>query len=435
MKAILILTDDQRIGTVGSENAGIVAMPKTTAEFSSGLTFSNAFMSTPFCGPSRSELMTGLYAHNTRVIRNEPPHGGWDAFKDIPSSQLLQVALRNAGATTGLVGKFMNGYPGPAVPAGWDEWHAFMGAEPEYYSYTLSNNGTPVTYGNAEGDYATDVLASRAVQFIRDHATDDFFLYFAPGSPHAPAIPADRHLGAFSNISAWRPPSFNYVNQANAVPWLKALPSLNQQQIADFDQQRRDMLACNLAVDDAVGAICDALRQAGIEDETLLIFTSDNGMSWCEHRWFAKQAAFEECVRFPMLVRWPSVLGPTPRTDDRLVQNIDLAPTLIDAFGAVPLAECNGSSLIPLMSGAPVQWRDAVLFEHWPSPPKPMDMPKYAAVRTATHKLVVYSPQAEGSELYDLTNDPYEMTNRTNAPAYQAVKADLMARLAQLQQE
>ena len=433
MKAILVLTDDQRLGTVGAENAGVVAMPHTVDEIvSRGLTFPFAFMSTPFCGPSRAELMSGLYAHNNGVLRNDGRHGGWEAFSKIPPDQLLQVALRSVGVRTGLIGKFMNGFPGPAVPVGWDDFRGFMGDEPTYYDFTLSENGVAVSYGHSEADYATDVLAAKAVNFIHAHADEDFFLYFAPGSPHADAIPALRHANAFPNLPPWRPPSFNVVNQANEVPWVKALPALDP---GTCDAQRLAMLRCNLAVDDAVEAICNALRQEGIEDETLVIFTSDNGMSWGEHRWFAKQAPWEECVRFPMYVRWPAVLGNVPQSDGRLVQNIDLAPTLLEAFGALPLPECNGSSLMPVFTGAPVPWRSEVLFEHWPQPPKPNDMPKYAAVRTATHKLVVYSPQDEGSQLYDLVNDPFEQSNRTNAPGFQAVKADLMARLVELQQE
>lgn len=431
---VLIVTDDQRWDTLGDAHSlSGPAMPIVQAELvNPGMTFTNAFVSNPLCAPSRASILTSQFAHNHGVRGNLPPQGGVLAFDD---SSTLATWLP-AGYRTGLIGKYMNGYLSSDIPPGWDDWRVITDHGSGYYDYDLNENGTIIHYGHADQDYSTDVLSSKAQQFIRDSAGNPFLLMFAPASPHIPAIPARRHVGAFAGLPRWQPPNFNEQDVRDKPAWLQAVPLLSVALTHDIEDTIEAQLEANLAVDEAVGAIMDTLRAQGIDQETMVIFLGgDNGYNWGEHRLTEKNCPYEECLRTALIVNYPPLTKGT--LDDHLVLNVDLPSTIADLAGvSVPITPSNGLSLIPILDGSVTAWRDAVLEEHWEGGGGPRaDSPTWAAVRTRQWKYIEYADRQQGTELYDIIGDPSELNNVTNESANADLKADLASQLRTMRAE
>ena len=415
---VVIVTDDQRYDTVW-------AMPTVRAELiDRGARFRDAFVVNALCCPSRSSILTGDYSHTTGVWRQSPPFGRFEWFDD---SSTLATWLHGAGYTTGLFGKYLDGYQHAAltgyVPPGWDRWVAFVHSA--YYDYKLTVDGRVEEHGSAPSDYSTDVLAAGAADFIR--STDGpLFLGFTPAAPHAPAIPAPGDEGAFADLLPWRPPSYDEADVSDKPEWVRALPPIASARAAAIDAFRRNQYRSLLAVDRAVGEIVTALRDTGRLDDTLIIFTSDNGIAWGEHRWTKKEAAFDEVIRVPLVVRWDAggvVPGAHPQGP---ALNIDIAPTIAEAAGIVTPAT-DGRSLLPLLRRRPVPWREDFLVEHLAGT---NPIPTFCAVRSRGSMYVRYSDGEE--ELYDLSSDPSELDNLAAEPGSEDVLRDLRGRLETL---
>jgi len=446
---LFILTDDQRWDTTDGTHGigGADVMPRTRAELAdSGIEFTNGFMTTPLCCPSRSSILRASYAHRTGVYKNGGNNGGADDFDD---SQSLAVWLQNAGYRTSLIGKYLNGYQAlwspstepPYVPPGWTEWQGLRRVSyfDEIFVEPDGMGGYhTVTYGSAEADYVTDVMREKAKTFISESVTagQPFFLYLAFKAPHLPQIPAPRHEGLFQTIPPWRPPSYNEADVSDKPDWVKALPLQNS---ADLDQVRIDQLEMLQAVDEAIGGnpaygivgIMEHLRNLGIADNTIVVYFADNGWYWGEHRLRAKNNPYEEAIRSPMFVRYPK-LAPLKRTESRFALNIDLAPTFTELAGVgVPILH-DGQSLLRVLDGTQPSWRTDFLAEAWPG------SHPWALVREAQWKYTEL-PMTPGNpatlfetELYDLVNDPYELTNVASDAANAARVTAMAARLRQL---
>jgi N-acetylglucosamine-6-sulfatase len=421
---VLILTDDQRFDTIGLEHSidGVTpVMPNVLNELANhGVTFQNSYVTTALCAPSRASLLAAKYSHTTGVHDNGGTDGGFQAFND---TSTLAVWLKAAGYHTGLYGKYINGYgsSSPYTPPGWDEWHAFKNVA--YFDYTLVENGVEVSFGSADADYSTDVLRDRAVQFIHDSAgPTPFFLYFAPKAPHGPATPAPRHAGSFSGIPPWRPPNYNEADVSDKPAWLQAIAPWTATQMANHDTFNQMQLECLQAVDEAVEALMQALRDTGTDRNTLIIFASDNGYSWGSHRWEPKQCPYEECMRVPLVIRYPA-LAPLPRVENGVGLNIDYGETIAELAGAIPDPGVEGRSMARLIDGTEPAWRTDFLEEHWDG----RGIPTLAQVRGVPWKYTEYLTNE--NELYDETADPFELTNVVNDPGNAAVVTSLAARL------
>ena len=217
---ILIVTDDQRWDSLS-------AMPDVRQLLGAhGVTFSNAFVTTSLCCPSRTSILTGEYSRHTGVYADVPPNGGAPSFKD---RSTLATWLQAGGYTTGLVGKYLNSYTllGPTyVPPGWNSWDAVASVPiVNYYDYTLNENGKLSRYGNLPSDYSTLVLQGLATRFIQQ-ARAPFFLYYAPIAPHLPATPAPSDLDRFRSLPPFRSPSLNQAD-VSAEPWASLHPPLS----------------------------------------------------------------------------------------------------------------------------------------------------------------------------------------------------------------
>lgn len=417
---IVIYTDDQRWDTIDY-------MPNVKKRIAGeGITFMNSFVTTSLCCPSRASFLTGLYTHNHRVWSNLPPDGGAEALNDTAT---VATWLKAGGYSTSLIGKYLNAYNQifPYIPPGWDDWHVFY--EGAYYGYRLQENGEIRQFGNQENVYSTDLLKERALQFMRN-ASRPFFLWFAPFAPHpsqsedsgAP-IPAKRHLGTCDDLKPQRSPSFNEEDVSDKPRWVQQRDLMDETSISRIDEFARDQICTLKAVDESVASLMDSL---GSElDNTVIIFTSDNGYSWGEHRKIGKNCIYEECVRVPLIIRYDNLVQ-NPRESKKFVLNIDLAPTIADLAGLTPTTKVNGRSIIPLLGYENADWRSDFLLEH-------LQAYHVTAVRNMQMKYVEH--ETGERELYDLEKDPYELNNLINDPSYAGMLESLALRLMHLKQE
>jgi N-acetylglucosamine-6-sulfatase len=423
---VLILTDDQTWQEIDH-------MPTVQSELmAKGMTFTNGFVVNPLCCPARATTLTGKYSHGTDIYDNAPPHGGFDTFKHEDGSTVA-TWLHGAGYRTAIAGKYLNGYvdqDAGYVAPGWDMWDAEIvsdGTTGGYYNYDVSVDGTVVSYGSKESDYSTDVLGNDAAGFIsKVREGQPLFLDFTPHAPHKPATPPKRYSDSLPNLPLYRPPNFNQKDVAREPHWVKVLPTLSKRDISLIDRFRTDQYRTLLAVDDAVRNILDALAVSGRLSNSLIVFSSDNGLELGSHRWVNKQVPWDEAIRVPFIVRYDPLTNGTRSTSSDMVLNLDLAPTFADAAG-VPAPGAEGMSLLPLLGPKPPKWRPDFLIEHWGGTE---GVPAYCAVRSEQYKYVEYKTREE--QLYDLAADPYELENRASDPHFKAIRDAMHQRLLEL---
>ncbi len=328
---VVILTDDQRDGAYRT-------MPNVNRLLRArGTTYTRAMVPTSLCCPSRATILTGLYAHSSRLFGNGdvggPRYGGWRRFHRLGlEDRTLGPALQAAGYRTALVGKYLNFFgkfsPDGYTPPGWDTFATFLSSHGSYYSYRLSDGSR---YGSEPQDYSTDVLSSRATQFISTTPADQpLFLYFAPFGPHAPYTPAPRHLGTLDGtLRRYTPPTLH--QPLRTMPrWMRERVHFTQ---AEVDLTRQRQLEALMSVDDAVGSIVAALAATGRDRDTLFVFMSDNGYFWGEHRIIGKDSPYQDSTGIPMVLRWDGHTTPGT-TSRRIVLNVDVARTIAHAAGA-----------------------------------------------------------------------------------------------------
>ncbi|MEA2522624.1 MAG: hypothetical protein QOI81_2270 [Actinomycetota bacterium] len=417
---LLILTDDQRWDTLWS-------MPTVQRELvGRGVTFDQMFTTNSLCCPSRASILTGDFSHTTGVYRNEPPFGAFPSFRD---TSTLATWLHDGGYRTALFGKYIDAYQSAAndgyIPPGWDQWEAFVHAG--FYDYRLTTNGTLTDHGSAPSDYSTTVLGKDATDYVRSApTTQPLFLEFAPEAPHAPAIPEPRYASAFGDLPAWNPPNMNETDVSDKPAYIRNLPSMDAAALAAEQTFRQDQYRTLLSVDDQIAALLKAYQDTGRLQNTMIIFTSDNGLAWGEHRWVKKEVPYDESLRVPLVIRYDAATDGAPSTDQHLVLNADIAPTIADAAG-VAHPSTDGTSMLPLLRDPNAPWRHDFVLEHMEGG---NPVPTFCGVRTEGWKYVRYATREQ--ELYNLTADPYELQNLAGTPADAQEQAALRARTAVL---
>lgn len=452
---IFILVDDL--------DANLVEFMPTVKSFlvTQGTTFVNFFVNVSLCCPSRANILRGQYAHNTQILTNLPPRGGFQKFYALGhENSTIATWLQSVGYRTCYLGKYLNGYPSGVflthVPPGWNEWYSPAAGNPySNFNYVMNENGKLVLYGSRAEDYLTDVVARKSVGFIRRAASEGqpFFMHIALYVPHSPATPAPRHAQLFADAQLPRPPSFNEADVSDKPSFIRNRPLLNENQIAQMQDFYRKRLQSLQAVDEMLSLIIETLRAVGQLENTYIFFTSDNGFHMGEHRLTpGKQTAYEEDIRVMLLVRGPGV--PAGRVLEHLTGNIDLAPTFAELAGAPIPDFVDGRSLVLLLRENPPTsdaWRQGFLIEHWNQsrggallategvlePPDPMELehahqwaiPEFAAIRTKDYLYVEYVTGER--ELYDLNADPYQLES-LHAIADPALLARLSEQLARL---
>ena len=446
---IVIVVDDLRWDELGMAGHPFLETPHVDRLATEGAWFSNAFHAVPLCSPNRASILTGQYPSRHGIIDNVARSRASHRLETFPQD------LQAAGYETAYFGKWHMGND-PTPRPGFDHWVAIPGQgrtmDPELYE-----DGRIHT---VEG-YITDVLTDRAISFIEQEREQPFFLYIGHKAIHPDAVqlddgsvdlsvprgyvPAPRHLGRYEeDIFPRRPNNISSLDELADRPALqRALANKHSvEMIAEFGEDELDMGSSDetirrraemmLAVDEGLGRILSTLDSLGIEDETFVLFTSDNGFFYGEHGLsLERRLPYEESIRTPLVVRYPALVPAGTRIDD-LVVSIDIAPTAIDLAGAPIPDRIQGRSLVPLLGGASTGWRQAVLIEFYTyENPFPwlVDM-DYRALRTDRYKYIHWMQHPDENELYDLVQDPYEMNNRIDDPEVENVLVDLRAQMA-----
>jgi arylsulfatase A-like enzyme len=396
-------------------------MPEVRRMQREGMTFRQFMVADSLCCSSRAAIFTGEFPHNTGVLGNVPPVGGYQAFRahgDLGRS--VAVALQRAGYRTALFGKYLNDYhpfqggPGP----GWDQWlassYAYRG-----FGYEQSDDGRAEIAGYRPRDYVTDMLSRHAVRFISSTAgRRPFFAMVSTYAPHKPFVPAPRDRSLFRHLRLPRDSAYD-APITHPPAWLGHRPPLTSRQrqvlVRDFRARARSVQA----VDRMIGRIRATLRETGVARDTYLVFTSDNGFHLGQHRLMGgKRTAFDADIRVPLVVVGPGVRrgGAT----SALAGTIDLTPTFERWAGLPRDRSRDGRPLTPLLHGRrPGHWRRALLVEHYDDRVVAGDPDAqgwaegrpttYAALRTRWSTYVQY---ADGDrELYDRRHDPGELHN------------------------
>ncbi|MDZ7290452.1 MAG: sulfatase-like hydrolase/transferase [candidate division KSB1 bacterium] len=390
---LIIISDDQRHDTMEF-------MPRTKGRLiDQGVLFTHGYVTTPLCCPSRASILTGMYAHNHGVRVNEDPL----RFKTFVDH------LHENGYYTGLVGKYLNSWDGSPRPE-FDFWASHAGGSVSYTDPRLNINGT----WRKQSGYVTHIFRDQALEFLSHSAqqTKPFALVFAPNAPHQPATPAPGDETLYPDLPPNRPPNFNEEDVADKPLWLQTLFSpLTPVRIETIEALRGNQIRSLNALDQAVDTLLTLLNQQGRLNTTMVIYISDNGYFWGEHRLTEKLRVYESASRVPfMLYHPPLVRGPV--VEERLVANIDLAPTIYELAGLPIPPEVDGRSLVPLLQGKNV-WRNELLIEGWS---QNLPIPPYFAIHTG--QFVYVENKGDRAELYDLTSDPYELENQINNSSY-----------------
>jgi N-acetylglucosamine-6-sulfatase len=398
-------------------------MPRLRAMQQRGMTFTRFFVPNSLCCPSRASLLTGAFPHNTGIYENAGADGGFVGFRGHGlEKSTFATALKGGGFRTALMGKYLNSYRTTSgyVPPGWTDW---VGSDRVYdgYNYDLNEDGDISYHGWEPVDYVTDVLARKGQNFVEDAAGKDlpFFLELATYAPHKPYTPAPRHLQLFPQLRAPRGPAFDQPN-VNPPRWLRRR-ARTAWEIAEIDAAFRDRVRSVQAVDEMLGRIQATLRDRGLDDDTYVVFSSDNGYHMGQHRLMpGKMTAFDSDIRVPLIVTGPGVPG--GRVVERITQSVDLNPTFAELGGVRPSSLADGRSLVRLLHGKPVgRWRRAALIEHRGPDMRPDDPdlpppnagdppPSYEAIRTPEALYVEY--RNGDREFYDLKRDPAQLNNR-----------------------
>lgn len=414
---VFILADDHRYDAMSFLGHQFAQTPHLDSIARNGVYLKNALVTTSLCSPSRASILTGLYTFRHRVIDNNRPVP--------PGTLYFPQYLQKAGYATAFIGKWHMGGGSDDPQPGFDHWISFKG-QGHYLAptpdYTLNVNGKRVK----QKGYITDELTDYAVEWLGEQKAADkpFFLYLSHKAVHANFTPAERHEGKFKDIPFKRPASeADTAENRHLKPrWLRDqrnswhgvdFPYHSDLNIEQYYKQYCETLS---AVDDSVGRVLDRLRSMGILDDTLIIYMGDNGFMFGEHGLIDKRVAYETSIRVPMVMQCP-VLFKGGAVVEKVVANIDVAPTIMEAMGLRPPAHMDGASFLPLARGESVPWREQFLYVYYWEKNFPQS-PTVFALREDRYKYITYYGLWDTDELYDLVEDPGETRNLLYEPEH-----------------
>jgi arylsulfatase A-like enzyme len=414
---IVILSDDHRYDFMGfmEEAPSFLETPSLDRMAAGGAHVANAFVTTSLCSPSRASILTGQYAHRHRVVDNTSGIP--------PETVFFPQLLHDAGWRTAYVGKWHMGEDEDDPRPGFDHWVSFRG-QGTYVDPVLNIDGER---GEVKG-YTTDILTGLAVDWLKAQARDTsrpFFLMLSHKAVHAEFVPAPRHAGRFRDVAIPYPPTMprTEANLAGQPRWVQAQRySWHGVDYAyhgqfDFDTFYRRYSETVLALDESVGRVLDAVEEAGLAEDTLVIYLSDNGFSLGEHGLIDKRHAYEESIRIPMIAWGPGLVPAGARVVD-LVRNIDVAPTVLDLAGIETDRVVDGRSVLPALRGERMDFPGELLYEYYWEHAFP-HTPTTFALRGERFKYIYYHGVWDTQELYDLETDPHERFNLIALPAHQ----------------
>ena len=403
LNLVFMLIDDQRFDAMGHVNPYFTT-PHMDALAANGIVFENAFVTTSLCSPSRASILTGQYAHKHQILDNGTP---------LPAeTPTFPKLLQRAGYETAFIGKWHMGGSGDSPQPGFDRWVSFRG-QGVYDNPTLNIDGER---SKVDG-YVTDLLTDHAVEFITKKRDKPFALYLSHKAVHASFIPAARHKGLYKDRAypkpvTWPDTDENYAGKPEWVreqrdSWHGVDGMYNE--TVDFEQFTKDYAETLMAVDDSLGRVMAALKDAGAYDNTLVLFMGDNGFQFGEFGLIDKRTMYEASIRVPLLAHCPALFEGGQKLA-HLVANIDIGPTLLDAAGVDVPDTMHGESFLPVMKGEDVEWRSGFLYEYFWERSFPQT-PTVLGIRGDRYKFMRYQGIWDRYELYDIQNDPHERHN------------------------
>ncbi len=423
---IFVLTDDLSWDLVQY-------MPHVKALEQQGMTFTNYTVTDSLCCPSRASIFTGKYPHDTHILGNTLPTGGFYKFRaEGEDHNTFATSLLRAGYRTAFMGKYLNDYNpaqsrtplretlfGPYVPPGWSTWDGVGSGGYSGYNYGIADGRKVQYYGNAPSDFMNTVLQSKATAFVASAAgrANPFMLEVAPFSPHSPYTPAPADVGTFAGIQEPKGPDFDTLPHP-APAWMKGRHPLSSASLAKIQHWFEMRVEAVQSVDRMIGALEHSVEAAGQAQNTVFVFSSDNGYHLGQYTLeYGKQTAFDTDIRVPLVVAGPGI--PADSQSTAMAQNIDLRPTFDQLAGAPTPSDVDGRSLVPLLDQQSTAWRTYALIEHAHDKPMPTDPdtqdyssgtpPTYNAIRTKSFIFIRYE---DGDiEYYDIAKDPYELHN------------------------
>lgn len=440
---VFIMTDDHAAHAISSYGSKLIKTPHLDRLAKEGMRFANAFVTNSICTPSRAVILTGKYSHLNGV----------PVFNHIDNTQpLVSKYLQAAGYHTGMIGKWHLGgnnpnRPNDGSPTGFDYWNILPG-QGAYFDPVMIEMGQRKKLTG----YTTDIITDLSMDFIKQRPTDKpFFLMYHHKAPHRNWQPAEKYRKQYENYEPPIPATFDddYKGKSdasrNATMHIDA--DLNDNDTKGkppaglsgaalkkwkFTRYMQDYLACVQSVDDNIGRFLDFLDQSGLAENTIVIYTSDQGFFLGEHNFYDKRFMYEESLRTPFIVRWPKRIK-AGTVSKSMILNLDFAPTFLDAAGAKIPADMQGRSLLPLFMGkTPRDWRTSMYYRYYH--PGHHNVAVHYGVRTSRYKLI-YFHKLDQWELYDLQKDPGEMRNVYSEPSYAKILESLKRELQRLKKE
>ncbi len=479
---LFIMTDDHTTQAMSCYGGRLIDTPNMDRLSDEGMRFENCYATNALSGPSRACILTGKFSHVNGFTDN--------ASRFDASQQTFPKLLQEAGYQTALIGKWHL----ISTPQGFDYWSILTGQEEQgdYYDPDFLEMGKSVT----EQGYVTDVITSKTLSYLKNRdKSKPFCLMCLHKAPHRNWMPSPKHLGEFNDVVFPEPDNlfddYSFRSPAAAEQdmsiektftedWDLKLRS-REELLADpdnrlakvyfrmpeavqhkwdsvyaqrineyrkgglsgrelvrwkYQQYMRDYLSVVLSVDESIGEILDYLEESGEADNTIIVYTSDQGFFLGEHGWFDKRFMYEECQRMPLLVRWPKVISPGS-SSRALCMNVDFAPTFLDCAGVEIPSDIQGESLLPIFKDkgdVPGGWRKAVYYHYYEYPAE-HSVKRHYGIRTENHKLIHFYNDIDCWELYDENADPKEMHNLYDDPQYAQTRDSLQKILHSVQSQ
>jgi len=415
---IFFLVDDMRYDAMSCAGHPFLKTPAIDALAATGVHFRNAFVTTSLCSPSRASFLTGLYAHNHNILDNT-------TLLD-PATPTFPRLLQGAGYKTAFVGKWHMGGSSDEPRPGFDYWASFRG-QGNFFGNKFNINGEHVQID----EYVSDSITRLSLDWLRKNHDQPFMLYMSHKAVHGLFEPAKRHKDKYSDIKIPLPESMDHSpeNYYRKPKWVME-QRVSWHGVDDMYFKRmtlvdamREYARCMLGVDDSVAELVKTLKELGVYENTLIVLAGDNGFLFGEHGLIDKRCMYEESIRIPMIASCPDLYGASGKVVDKMVLNIDVAPTFIEAAGLEIPQIVQGASFLTLPNQPDMPWRNAFLYEYFWERSFP-ETPTCLGIRTDRYKYVDYHGVWDTNELYDLQNDPQEMHNRLSTSKHKRVTPD-----------
>lgn len=451
---IFIMSDDHAAHAMSCYGSRINTTPNLDRIANEGMRFDNCFCTNSICAPSRATILTGLYNHKNGVKTLG------DKFDS--NQTTIQRILGENGYQTALIGKWHLGHGPNHDPQDFDYWHIFPG-QGDYHDPMMIEMGEEKQIKG----YATDLVTDMSIDWIEKRDKNKpFMLMCHHKAPHRPWDPDEKHMHLYEDIDIPEPETFHddYSGKASAAKEAKMRidrdlmkrdvkvdppEGLSDTELKSWYYQRyiKDYLRCVASIDDNVGRLLDYLDEEDLTEDTIVVYTSDQGFFLGDHGWYDKRFMYEESLRMPFIVRYPRVIKPGTVTED-FALNVDFPETFVDFAGIDIPHHMQGSSLKPVMEGeTPDGWQDSMYYRYWEHLSIEHRVQAHYGIRTKDYKLIYYYGEALGNkdaideprtpewELFDLKKDPIEMKNVYHDPEYQDAVRMLKKELYRLKEK